>query len=206
LLKTLKRRTRINGGQQEIEGLFTELAGTNLSQRLVSGSRTLARRRAQLAPILGSRRLRRNNRRLHSIGSRGLGDDGVLYIRDMVHWKWEWPDAKKVIMQTMLAEPNVQHGIEEALHGLAATQELRREPSIANITLRGIRVDKDKISRALPWAARGEAGKVKLIRGPWVGDFLDEISSFPHAHDDMIDSVSGGLQMITKPNRRILYA
>lgn len=96
--------------------------------------------------------------------------------------------------------------MESALHGLAATQELRREPSIANITLRGIRVDKDKISRALPWAARGEAGKVKLIRGPWVGDFLDEISSFPHAHDDMIDSVSGGLQMITKPNRRILYA
>lgn len=107
----------------------------------------------------------------------------------------------------MLSEPSTQHGIEEALHGLAATQELRREPSIANITLRGIHVDKDKISRALPWAARAEAGKVKLINGPWVANFLDEVTSFPHAgHDDMVDSVSGGLQMLTKPRRKILWA
>ena len=109
-------------------------------------------------------------------------------------------------MQTMLAEPQTTHGIEEALHGLAATQELRREPSIANITLRGIRVDKDKISRALPWAARAEAGKVRLIRGSWISDFLDEVTSFPHAgHDDMVDSVSGGLQMISA-KRKIFYA
>lgn len=165
-----------------ISGLFTELAGTvfhrdwfQVLEHLPEGVRNWHRYWDLAASV-------KTTADSTASAAVALGDDGVLYIRDMVHGKWEWPDAKKVIMQTMLAEPNVQHGIEEALHGLAATQELRREPSIANITLRGIRVDKDKISRALPWAARGEAGKVKLIRGPWVGDFLDEISSFPHAH------------------------
>ncbi len=36
-----------------------------------------------------------------------LGDDGVLYVRDMIHGRWEWPDAKKIIMQTMLFDPAV---------------------------------------------------------------------------------------------------
>ena len=63
-----------------------------------------------------------------------------------------------------------------------------------------IRVDKDKVTRALPVASRAEAGKVKLVRGNWIGDFIDEATSFPHgAHDDQVDSVSGAVQMISQP-------
>jgi predicted phage terminase large subunit-like protein len=66
---------------------------------------------------------------------------------------------------------------------------------------------KDKISRALPVASRAEAGKVKLVRGKWISDFLDEAAVFPHgAHDDQIDGVNGGVQMITEHKRRILCA
>ncbi len=134
-----------------------------------------------------------------------LSQDGTLYIRDMVRGKWEWPDAKRILMQTMQAEPSVQHGVEEALHGLAAVQELQRERSIANITLRGIRVDKDKQSRALPWAARAEAGKVALVRGPWIPAFLDEVASFPLGqHDDQVDSISGAVQMMSGPSRGLV--
>ena len=193
--------------EQEIEGLFTELAGTifhrswfPILEYLPEGVRGWHRYWDLAASV-------KTSADYTASAAVALGEDGVLYIRDMIHGKWEWPDAKKIIIQTMLDEPGTQHGIEEALHGLAATQELRREPSIANITLRGIHVDKDKISRALPWAARAEAGKVKLINGSWVTDFLDEVTSFPHSgHDDRVDSVSGGLQMLTKPQRRILCA
>lgn len=127
-----------------------------------------------------------------------LADDGTLYIRDVIHGRWEWPDAKGVIMQSMASDPKVQHGIEEALHGLAAVQDLRRERSIAHVALRGIRVDKDKLSRALPWAARAESGKVKLVRGAWVEAFLAEVCAFPLApHDDQVDTVSGGVAMLS---------
>lgn len=132
--------------------------------------------------------------------------DGCLYIRDMVRGKWEWPDAKKVIMETMLGSNATRHGIEEAMHGLAAIQELRREPTLANITVQGIKVDRDKMSRALPWAARAEASKVKLVRGDWVPAFLDEVCSFPQGqHDDQVDTVSGGVQMVARNTEWRMY-
>lgn len=124
-------------------------------------------------------------------------NDGCLYIRDMIRGRWEWPDARKIIMDTMIAEPDTTHAIEEALHGLAAMQELRREQSIAHITLRGVHVDKDKLTRALPWSARAEARKVKLVRGPWIGAFLSEVCMFPQGtNDDQVDTVSGGVGLV----------
>ncbi|MGI9068033.1 MAG: phage terminase large subunit [Pyrinomonadaceae bacterium] len=134
-------------------------------------------------------------------------ESGTVYIRDVIKMKEEWPTVRKQIISTALAEPGVQVGVESALHGLAGFQELQRLPELANTTLRSIRVDKDKISRALPVASRAEAGKVKLIRGNWIADFLDEATSFPHgAHDDQVDAVSGAVQMITEHKRKILYA
>jgi predicted phage terminase large subunit-like protein len=127
--------------------------------------------------------------------------EGTLYIRDMVRGRWEWPDQRRIIVQTMRAEQATRHGIEEALHGLAAVQELRRLPEVAGITLRGISPEKDKVSRALPWATRAEAGQVVLVRGPWVAGFLDEVCSFDGSgkgHDDQVDTVSGGVAMLAR--------
>ena len=123
--------------------------------------------------------------------------DGTLYIRDVQRGRMEWPDAKKLIKVTMLLRPRTRYGIEEAMHGLAAVQELRRERGIAHISLTGIRVDRDKKSRALAWADRAAAGKVALVRGPWMTDFLNEVLSFPFGkHDDQVDAVSGAVMML----------
>lgn len=126
-------------------------------------------------------------------------NDGTLYIRDMIRDRWEWPDARKIIIQTMLVEPGVIHAIEEAMHGLAAVQDLRRVREIAHIALRGVSVDKDKLTRALPWSIRAEARKVKLVRGAWISAFLDEVCVFTghgDAHDDQVDTVSGGVGLM----------
>jgi predicted phage terminase large subunit-like protein len=41
---------------------------------------------------------------------------------------------------------------------------------------------------------------VKLVRGNWISDFLDEAASFPNgAHDDQIDAISGAFQMMSSP-------
>jgi len=125
-------------------------------------------------------------------------DTGDVYIRDLIKLKAEWPDVRKVIISTALVETGVQVGVESAVHGLAGFQELMRLPELANTFLRSIRVDKDKISRALPVASRAEQGKVKLVRGNWIPDFLDEATSFPNGqHDDQVDACSGAFQMIT---------
>jgi predicted phage terminase large subunit-like protein len=66
--------------------------------------------------------------------------------------------------------------------------------------LRGIKVDKDKQSRAMPWAARAEAGAVRIVAGSWVKDFIDEVVAFPSApHDDYVDAASGAVAMVARP-------
>ena len=63
----------------------------------------------------------------------------------------------------------------------------------------------NKIERALPLSAAAEAGNVKIVIGDWNKDFLDEAEAFPNSrHDDMVDSVSGALTMITSARFGIL--
>ena len=136
-----------------------------------------------------------------------LSSDGTLYLRDMVRGKWEWPDAEKVMAATMLAENGTIHGIEKALHGIAALQTLARRRDLVRVTIRGIDVDRDKLSRALPLSARAEQGKVALVRGAWIPSFLDELTAFSgdgRTHDDQVDTASGGLAMLAGRPRKLV--
>lgn len=136
-----------------------------------------------------------------------MGNDGTVYLRDMIRGRWEWPDQERILMQTMLAEPGINHGIEKALHGIAALQALARRPDLSRHAIRGIDVDRDKLTRALPLAARAEQGKVALVRGAWVAVFLDELSTFTGdgaTHDDQVDTAAGGLAMLANARSRRL--
>ena len=65
----------------------------------------------------------------------------------------------------------------------------------------------DKVTRARPFAASAANGNVRLVRAPWLTDFLDEFSSFPESanHDDQVDSAVGAFTFLTGlglPRRR----
>lgn len=124
--------------------------------------------------------------------------DGTLYIAVMKRGQWEWPRARRTIEETALADgASVPLGVETAGFQLATFQELLDMPSLVGHTIRAARPDKDKVSRALPWQARAEAGKVALVDGPWVEEFLAEAAEFPEGrHDDQIDAVSGAVAML----------
>jgi predicted phage terminase large subunit-like protein len=64
-------------------------------------------------------------------------------------------------------------------------------------------VTADKMTRAAAWASRAEEGKVILVRGSWIPDFLDELAHFPNGrYDDQIDAVSVAVQMVDRPKYR----
>jgi predicted phage terminase large subunit-like protein len=135
-----------------------------------------------------------------------MDEEGNLYLRNGIHMKAEWPDVRKIIITNMLANPNTHYYIEKALHGIAAIQELNRIPELANIVLNGIDIERDKISRAMPWASRAESGKVFIVNGNWTNDFLDEVAMFPQGkHDDYVDSVSGGLSVVFGGGKLLLW-
>ena len=122
---------------------------------------------------------------------------GDLYIADGFRARLEFPEQRKFIVGRIRDERDTEHGIEEALHGQAFVQELWREERLGRSAFRGVRVTVDKYTRALTWANRAEAGKVVLVRGPWIDAFLDEITHFPNsAHDDQVDAVSLAVQMM----------
>ena len=57
-----------------------------------------------------------------------------------------------------------------------------------------------KLTRALTWAPLAEEGKVILVRGPWIEEFIEEAAAFPFGrHDDQIDAVSLAVQMLKNP-------
>ena len=98
------------------------------------------------------------------------------------------------------AEPDTQHAVELSANGNAVIQDLRRERDILGRSFRGVKVERSKVSRALPWIALAEEGRLHLVRGPWNRDFIDKACSFPSgSHDDQIDAVSIAVRL-SRPN------
>ena len=51
---------------------------------------------------------------------------------------------------------------------------------------------------------RAEQGKVALVRGAWVPDFLSESEAFPQGgHDDQVDAVSVAVALLTVAEPRL---
>lgn len=122
--------------------------------------------------------------------------DGNLYIADGFCRRIEFPEQRRYIIDRIAKEHDTEHGIETPLHGKGLIQELRRLARLRGARFRGIEAKGDKYTRALPWIPLAEEGRVILVKGPWIDEFIDEACSFPAGtHDDQIDAVSLAVQM-----------
>ncbi len=129
----------------------------------------------------------------------GLTREGRYLVGDVVRGRWMWPDARSVIIQTARSDgPGVRIGVETVAWQVTAVQELMRDPALTRFSFYGARPDADKLTRALPFAARAEAGLVDLVAGGWNSAYLEELCAFPQAqHDDQVDATSGAYRMLT---------
>jgi predicted phage terminase large subunit-like protein len=101
-----------------------------------------------------------------------------------------------MLMHYIKTETRTEHGIELSANGHALLQDLRQRPELRGRKFRGVKVDSNKLTRALPWIALAEEGRVRLVAGRWNEDFITEACSFPHGHhDDQIDAVSVAVAM-----------
>lgn len=66
---------------------------------------------------------------------------------------------------------------------------------------------KDKETLAKPVSAQAEHGNIMVLRAPWNDAFFGEAENFPEgAHDDMIDGLSGGFNLLSLGGGSILDA
>ncbi len=70
---------------------------------------------------------------------------------------------------------------------------------LAGFDIRSVTTTGDKIVNSNPLASQAEAGNVKIVRGPWVEEFLRELEMFPQgSHDDQVDAASHALADLTQ--------
>lgn len=133
--------------------------------------------------------------------SAALGPDGTLYIKDVIRGQWRWPESREIIKTTAVAE-RIPIGI-EAIGGFKTAYQNLMEVLPNYILCREYGADKDKLSRANPWIAMVDRGKVAFVNGPWITDAIIELSTFPKSlHDDQVDSISLAYQMISQGSQK----
>lgn len=125
--------------------------------------------------------------------------DENVYIRGGIRGKWQWPTTRKILIATAIRE-GIEVGIEDFATQKGFVQDLQSNKELHNISIKGHSLPADKLTRALPWIAKLEAGKFYICGGgAWVNDFIDEAVRFCGAasnEDDQIDAVSGGYAML----------
>ena len=128
----------------------------------------------------------------------GKGDDGKLYLIDLIRGKWEAPELERraiAFWQKHKAADMAKMGqlrqlkIEDKASGTGLIQGLKLK---ANLPVAGIQRTTDKYTRLLDVVGYIEAGQVSLPQdAPFLSDFLAENESFSaddsHAFDDQID-------------------
>lgn len=56
---------------------------------------------------------------------------------------------------------------------------------------------RDKYNRAKPFASQVRQGRVAIVDGPWVEEYLEELRVFPvGVHDDQVDAAADGFDFL----------
>jgi predicted phage terminase large subunit-like protein len=123
----------------------------------------------------------------------GIAEDGHRYVLDVFHARVDWGDLTERLAQVMIGDgQNVAQYIENKGYMSRAIEALNIDTRLNGYQIWGVDVDKDKVTRALPAAAKASSGVVHVVDGYWTDAFLDELCSFPYgAHDDQVDAFAG---------------
>jgi len=124
----------------------------------------------------------------------GISEDNIIYIMDMKRLRGTPQANERLVKQTAELDGRaipVRMEQEGGSSGVIAIDHYQRRV-LFGWDYRGAIARGDKETRANPVSSQAESGNVKLVRGPWINEFLDEVESFPGGvHDDQVDAVSG---------------
>lgn len=202
--------------EQELAGSFVDIAG-------------LMFRREWFLPVDSAPRDARRVRYWDRAATPGAGsysagvllamdDRGLIYVEDVVRGQWSAFDRNTVIKQTADRDARKYRGeviIYTEQEGASGGKEVshqivnmlvghpvfidnvggKRERTVAGQKLPG----EAKVVRAMGFAGQAEAGNVRLVKGNWNSDYLDELTAFPeYTYSDQVDATSGAFNKLAK--------
>jgi predicted phage terminase large subunit-like protein len=128
--------------------------------------------------------------------------DGLVTVEDVQRVR-ERPLGVERLVRSVAERDGVSVPIrmeqEPGSSGVAVIDRFTRAV-LAGWDYRGVRSTGDKAERAKPFSAQCEAGNVRLLRGAWNTDFLNELAMFPTpgTHDDQVDAASGAFRELVR--------
>jgi len=110
---------------------------------------------------------------------------------DIVRFRGTPYDVERMIRATAARDGYETECVLEQEPG--ASGKIMMEYYVSNVldgySVRTIRTSGTKAQRSMPFSSQAQAGNVWLVRGPWLGDYFDELEAFPMGrHDDMVDA------------------
>ena len=120
--------------------------------------------------------------------------DGVYYIVHVVRIR-ETPKETEDLIRSMVnldgRTTEIHMEQEPGSSGVMAIDHYAREV-LNGFTFYGHRSTGSKVMRARPVSSAAERGNIKILRGNWNSDYIDEMTAFPSVgiHDDQVDATS----------------
>lgn len=128
--------------------------------------------------------------------------DGGWTVRDVQRDKVTPAGVRSMILRTARQDGpdvHVRFPRDPGAAGVMVANELTR--LLAGFNARPMPESGSKIARAEPFAAQAEAGMVRVLRGAWNQDYIDEMTTFPAgAYDDQVDATSGAFAALAQHN------
>jgi predicted phage terminase large subunit-like protein len=136
-----------------------------------------------------------------TVGTLMLFDEGISYVLDVKRARVKGEKVEQLVSQTAYEDGKtvaIRMEQEPGSSGKALVDQYARY-IVPGYDFMGIRATGDKVTRARPFAAAVANGNIRVLRSPWLTDWLDELASFPEAvtHDDQVDSAAGAFTHLT---------
>jgi predicted phage terminase large subunit-like protein len=138
-----------------------------------------------------------------------LTENNTIIIEDIKRFRGTPQTNEQIIKQTAEIDGKfvpVRMEQEPGSSGVNTIDHYRRNV-LFGWNFNGVPSSGSKELRASPFSSYSEAGNVKLKRGTWINEFLDEAEAFPTgSHDDQIDACSGAFnQLVLPPEKEQAY-
>lgn len=142
---------------------------------------------------------RDNNDPCWTVGLLLAMKNGIFWVVDVRRTRSTPLDVENLIRQTAILDGkrvSIRMEQEPGASGVNTIDHYARNV-LLGYDFKGVRPTGSKVLRASPVSAAAEAGRIKLISGPWIPAFLDEAELFPGKYKDQIDALSGAFSELS---------
>lgn len=115
-------------------------------------------------------------------------ESGIVYVKEVERGRWQFHEAQGRIKAAAARHRPRLIAVEQTQYQAAMVQELLRTTTLP---VRGIRPDRDKVTRFAPMLTRFEQHQVRLDPAGVPSAVRDELLAFPSGeHDDCVDALA----------------